>query len=278
MINNLFIAFFSLIYIGEIVSESQLRSSFSEGIDLTHWKITLPIDNNSDGRPDEYGPDELIKFKNTDKFKPYFYENIEGALIFYCETSEQNATTPNSKYPRTELREQLEPYNNDVNWTMEKGGRMIGKLQVTKASEGHSLMVMQIHGKLTKAQRKELSTNDSDAPPLLKIHFNNGRIRVAYKVLADKNTEGLEILRKSSWTDAKHFYFKERVGNDPFELEIAGSTGKLQVILNGERKVFMDPDLSVWPFENYFKAGNYLTTTDKNAYAEVKYFNLEVKH
>ena len=55
-------------------------------------------------------------------------------------------------------------------------------------------------------------------------------------------------------------------------------TGELEVILNGKRKIFTDADLSVWPFENYFKAGNYLTTTDKNAYAEVIYYELQVKH
>ena len=278
MIHGFFIAFISIVFIGADLDAIQSYRSFLEKIDLSHWKITLPVDSNNDGRPDSYGPDELKKLKDTDKLKPYFYEDEKGALHFYCETADNNATTPNSKYPRSELREQLTPYNNDVNWTMTQGGRMKGKLQVSKVSDGHKLMVMQIHGKLTKAQRQQLATDDSDAPPLLKINFVQGQIMVAYKVLANKNTEGLELLRKKAWTDAEHYYFTEEVGNDPFELEIVASTGKLEVILNGESKVFTDADLSVWPFENYFKAGNYLTTTEKNAYAEVIYYNLKVEH
>lgn len=199
-------------------------------------------------------------------------------MHFYCEASDENATTPNSKYPRTELREQLTPYNNDVNWRMDLGGRMKGRLQVSKITDGHRLMVMQIHGKLSMDQRKQLATDDSDAPPLLKINYVEGQIMVAYKVLVNKKVSGLDILQKKSWTDAEHFYFPEKVGNDPFDLEIVARTGELEVILNGESKVFSDADLSSWPFENYFKAGNYLTTTDKNASAEVIYYQLQVVH
>ncbi|CAI8381224.1 MAG: Uncharacterised protein [Polaribacter sejongensis] len=31
-------------------------------------------------------------------------------------------------------------------------------------------------------------------------------------------------------------------------------------------------------FENYFKSGNYLSTTAENSFSKVKYYKLEVSH
>ena len=41
----------------------------------------------------------------------------------------------------------------------------------------------------------------------------------------------------------------------------------------------MFENVNLWGiFENYFKAGNYLVSTDNNAFAKVKYYELEVTH
>ena len=52
------------------------------------------------------------------------------------------------------------------------------------------------------------------------------------------------------------------------------------VILNEtEFKVYKNIHIEKWGiFENYFKAGNYFQTRDEDAFARVKYYNLEVKH
>ena len=54
----------------------------------------------------------------------------------------------------------------------------------------------------------------------------------------------------------------------------------MEVILNdNETVVYNDIHIQKWGvFENYFKAGNYLVSLDKIAYAKVNYFNLEVTH
>lgn len=260
-------------------SDSQpMGQKVSSEIDLTHWKLTLPLDKNGDGKPDEYLPVELAKFKDTDELKPNFYTDEDGGLVFYCQTSGDFVTTKNSKSPRTELREQLEPGSNNTNWTLAQGGKMKGRLQITRSSKGDRFMVMQIHGRLTDEQRATIGKDDNDAPPLLKIYYNNGQIEVAHKVLKDKSTTGDNIFQKSSWTDAQHYYFSKRVENEVFSFEIEASEGKLVVIKDGESKVFEDPDLKIWPFENYFKAGNYLTTSSKKAFSEVKYYELTVVH
>ena len=52
------------------------------------------------------------------------------------------------------------------------------------------------------------------------------------------------------------------------------------VILNDkESVVYDDIHIQKWNvFENYFKAGNYLVTTDEGAFARLKYYELEISH
>jgi hypothetical protein len=54
----------------------------------------------------------------------------------------------------------------------------------------------------------------------------------------------------------------------------------MEVTLNdNETFVYDDIHMEKWGvFENYFKAGNYLSTIDEGAYSYVKYYDLEVTH
>ncbi|MEO0470961.1 MAG: polysaccharide lyase family 7 protein [Bacteroidota bacterium] len=94
------------------------------------------------------------------------------------------------------------------------------------------------------------------------------------------NASDTEILYTSAWGDDDGHTFDEYVGNDPFELEVIVSEGRMEVILNdNESIVYDDIHIQKWGvFENYFKAGNYLTTTDQGSYSTVKYFDLVVSH
>ena len=51
---------------GVNIDTVQLDRSFSEEIDLSNWRITLPVDKNNDVTLDEFGNGEikqLLKFK-----------------------------------------------------------------------------------------------------------------------------------------------------------------------------------------------------------------------
>ncbi len=53
----------------------------------------------------------------------------------------------------------------------------------------------------------------------------------------------------------------------------------LELQLNNESPyIYEDISLAKWPFENYFKAGNYLQTTNLEAFAKVKYYSLTITH
>ncbi|CAM4083085.1 polysaccharide lyase family 7 protein [Zobellia nedashkovskayae] len=258
----------------EVVEETFLLPN----IDLSNWKVTLPT-----GSPDEVEPPEISDYATDDRLLPYMYnDSTDGALVFY--TSPGSSTT-NSSYSRTELREQLVPGSNSTNWTFTEGGTMKGTLavdEISKDAEGkyHRTIIMQIHGRLTNAQRDLIEEDDNNAPPILKIYWQNGKIRVLTKVLSDLNASDEEILHTDAWSDTDGYTFSEEIGTDKFILEIIASDGRLEIILNEtESIIYEDIHMEKWGvFENYFKAGNYLQTKDEGSFARVKFYNLEVTH
>jgi len=252
-------------------------------IDLSHWKVTLPA-TNDDGKPVEIVPPEIEDFASMEVAKPYMYiDSTRGAIVFHAMPTDSK--TRNTKYTRSELREQMEPGSNNVNWTFADGAYMRGKIAMdasTKDSNGkyHKTIIMQIHGRLTNEQRNLIGEDDNNAPPVLKIYWDNGKIRVKTKVLKNINATIPAILHENAWTDDEGFNFEEEVGFNKFILEVKVSEGKLVVILNkNEYKVYENIHLKKWGiFENYFKAGNYFQTRDEGAFSKVRFYDLEVVH
>ena len=251
---------------------------FLPNIDLSNWKVTLPI-----GKPTEVEPPEILDYATNETLLPFMYnDSTDGSLVFY---TFPNASTANSSYSRTELREQMDPGSNSTNWTFKQGGKMKGTLamaEATKDAEGkyHRTIIMQIHGRLTNEQRDRINEDDNNAPPILKIYWAYGKVRVKTKVLKNVDATYEEILSTDAWGDDDGVYFEEEVGFDKFTLEIIASDGRLEVILNEKQSlVYENVHMQKWSvFENYFKAGNYLATKDEGSFAKVKYYNLEVKH
>ncbi len=247
-------------------------------INLNNWKVTLPI-----GNPTEVKPPEILDYATNETLKPFFYnDSINGALVFY---TYPGASTANSSYSRTELREQMVAGSNSTNWTFAQGGNMKGTLamdDISKDANGdyHRAIIMQIHGRLTDAQRNLIGQKDNNGPPMLKIYWTSGKVRVKTKVLKDLNTSDTNILKTDSWGDDAGHTFSEYVGFDKFTLEVKVKSGSMEVILNDkESVVYNDIHIQKWGvFENYFKAGNYLVSLDTNAFSRVKYYELEVLH
>ncbi len=252
-------------------------------IDLTHWKVTIPAGSGKGGAI-SVSPPEIKDYANNEVLKPFMYnDSVAGALVFHAYPT--TATTANTKYSRSELREQMESGNNNINWTFKDGGYLKAKMamgEVSKATDGkyHKVIIAQIHGRLTNEQRDLIGQKDNNAPPILKIYWQNGKIRVKTKVLkyTDVNQKG--ILFKEAWTDDKGRNFEQEVGFRKFTIEIKVTDGKMVVSLNkNEFFVYDDLHIKRWGvFENYFKIGNYLQTRDENAFAKVKVFDLHVDH
>ena len=212
---------------------------FLPHIELKKWKVTLPVGN---GNPTEVKPPEILNYASNPILKDFMYnDSTDGSLVFY--TYPGGATTTNSSYPRTELRELMDGGSASVNWTFAEGGRMKGTLSVPEMSKDaggnfHRTIIMQIHGRLTNAQKALIGASDNNAPPMLKIYWHNKKIRIKTKELKDLNASNTELLETSAWGDDDGFYFEEEVGHDQFTLEIIASEGRMEVILNNnESKV-----------------------------------------
>ncbi|MFI1743572.1 polysaccharide lyase family 7 protein [Thalassobellus sediminis] len=252
-------------------------------IDLSHWKVTLPVVN-EEGKPIEITPPEILDFANIEVAKPYMYiDSLKGAIVFHAMPT--NSKTRNTKYTRSELREQMVSGDNNTNWTFKQGAYMKGKLamdETTRDSDGkyHRTIIMQIHGRLTNEQRDLIGEDDNNAPPILKIYWDKGKIRVKTKVLKNLNASETEILHEDAWDDDVGFNFEQEVGFKKFILEVKVSEGKMVVILNGnEYKVYENIHMRRWGvFENYFKAGNYFQSRDEGSFSKIRYYELEVKH
>ncbi|HMR16056.1 MAG TPA: polysaccharide lyase family 7 protein [Mariniflexile sp.] len=252
-------------------------------IDLSHWSVTTP-ELNAKGGATSVQPPAILKYATDERLKKYMYnDSTDGSLVFYAYPSE--ATTANTKYSRSELREQMVPGDNKTNWTFAQGAYMKGKLamdEVSKDKNGkyHKVIIMQIHGVLTDEQRDLIGQKDNNAPPILKIYWDNGKIRVKTKVLKNLSTPNEGLLFEEAWGDDEGFDFEQVVGFEKFTLEVKVSAGKMVVVLNNnEFKVYENIHMRKWGIlENYFKAGNYFQSRDEGAFARVKYYELEVKH
>ena len=263
----------------EIIEEEEEEINYKlPEIDLSHWKVTLPI-----GSPTEVEPPEILDYATNETLKPFMYnDSVNGALVFY---TYPGASTANSSYSRTELREQMDPGSNTTNWTFAQGGNMKGTLAMDEISKDandnyHRSIIMQIHGRLTDEQRDLIGEDDNNAPPMLKIYWTDGKVRVKTKILKDVNATETEMLYTDAWTDDEGHTFSEEVGFDKFTLEVKASDGRMEVILNdNETVVYDDIHIQKWGiFENYFKAGNYLVSLDEGSFARIKYYELVVSH
>lgn len=259
-------------------TENNNEQEIFHNIDLNNWKVTLPI-----GNPTEVTPPAILDYVNNPILKDFMYDDTtDGSLVFY---TYPDASTPNSSYSRTELREQMVPGSNNTNWTFAQGGNMRGTLSIPEVSKDsdnrfHRIIIMQIHGRLTNEQRDMIGEDDNNAPPMLKIYWVDGYVRVKTKELKNVNASEIDILPTSAWTDDEGHTFDEYIGHDKFTLEVKVQEGRMEVIMNDNESVVYDGiHIQKWGiFENYFKAGNYLVTTDEGAFSKVKYYELEVSH
>jgi len=90
----------------------------SENFDLTDWKLTLPVDQDGDGKADETSEASLADGWSDPAV--FYTDPVTGGLVFRAPQG-VSATTKKSKYPRTELREMLRAGDRSID-TRGKGG------------------------------------------------------------------------------------------------------------------------------------------------------------
>jgi hypothetical protein len=87
----------------------------SEILNLTNWKLTLPVDTSHPGKPDEILQPELCTFQDG-----YFHTNATcDGVVFQAPCG--GATTSGSGYPRSELREMTGNGQAEASWSTSSG-------------------------------------------------------------------------------------------------------------------------------------------------------------
>jgi len=165
-------------------------------LDLSCWKLTLPVDTDHPGRPDEIIHPELNVFADPERF---FVHDASDGVVFRAACG--GAATKGSKYPRCELREMTSHGETEAAWGTDDGSThtMTLALAITKtpAVKKHvvcaqihdardDVMMVRLEGKTLFIERNKVGDVDLDSdyaletPFDLKIQAGDGRIRVWY--------------------------------------------------------------------------------------------------
>lgn len=213
----------------------------ADKLDLSNWKITLPVDDDNDDAADE------VKQPNLQTFSllPYFALSTDG-VVFRAYAN--GATTDNSGYPRSELREMTDNGRKKASWSNTQGS--------------HAMSVTQAITHLPDVKREVVAGQIHDASDdIVMIRLERSRLFV--------EADGKDI----GELDANYSLGKK------FTVKILAENNKINVFYDNTLKVTYNKSGTGY----YFKAGCYTqTNTDKgdpaSSYGEVIIYDLKITH
>ena len=215
----------------------------SKILNLTNWKLTLPIDTAHAGSPDEIKQPELNAFSSV----PYFTSSpAADAVIFQANAG--GATTSNSGYPRSELREMVNNGKDKASWSNTVGS--------------HSMTIRQAITHL----------------PVVKPEVVAGQIHDATDDVIMIRLEGKHLFVEGSGKNLGDLDTNYNLGT-VFTVRMVAESNRISVYYNDVLKV----DYAKSGAGYYFKAGVYTQSNTSrgdapDAYGEVKIYSLSVSH
>lgn len=180
-----------------LLSAPSIAENPGDRFDLKFWKLTLPLDDNDDGKVDEVGVRALQDFSHPD----FFYLDADGNLVFTAPNKAQ--TTSGSTNTRSELRQMLRGRNKSIKTHDPKNNFSL------KAHRGSKLFAM-IGGQL-EATLKVLH---------VARHARHTTKRAAYSVVvgqihADKDQDVINSGRGFGWgNEPIKVYYKKWPGHE----------------------------------------------------------------
>jgi hypothetical protein len=217
--------------------------------DLSHWKLTLPIDASG-------GITNVAKEIKQPALQTYtsqfFYTDTDGAMVFWCPV--QGATTSGADAPRSELRELLDPSDSDVNWTGNGTHILRAQCKVTQQPDTGAVIIGQVHG--YPEQR------------LVKLQYDGGQLQayVRNSLTASGDTKFTYTVSPGVMID--------------YEIKVVD--GVAYITVNGVTKShdFFASDAAWKDSTFYFKAGAYLQDNSgpDTEGGRVSFYQLSVIH
>lgn len=210
---------------------------------LTRWRLTLPIDTAHNGNPDEISQPELAQFSKA----PYFrLTDSKDGVIFQAHAG--GATTKNSSYPRSELREMTSTGAREASWSNTSGT--------------HTMTIKQAITHL----------------PTVKPHVVAGQIHDSDDDVIMIRLQDRKLFVEAGGKDIGELNGSYSLGS-VFTVKIVAEGSRIKVYYNDNLKV----DYAKSGSGYYFKAGCYTQSNTErgdaaSAYGEVIIYSLNVSH
>ncbi len=285
----------------EIINPSQV-------LDLSCWKVTLPVSLDNGKRPTEFSEKEVA---NGAMHADYFYVNDAKDGVVFRSPIQGIRTSKNTKYVRSELREMMRCGNtshrtkgiNANNWvfghnesddSLKNAAAVDGNLKAT-LSVDHVTSTGEIW------QQGRVIIGQIHAP-------DDEPVKIYYRKLPNHKTGSVWISHEPNGGDdiifpmigpTKPNYWKQKDKNIPksyddgialgekfsYEIDINGADMTVTISREGKPDVVQKVDMqnSGYGFEDqwmYFKAGvyNQNRSGDADDYVQATFYNLEVTH
>jgi Alginate lyase/Immunoglobulin I-set domain len=218
-----------------------------KNFDLSHWHLTLP-----DSGASTITPSSL---NNGYSNATWFYTGADGAMTFYAPVN--GGTTSGSEWPRTELRERINPSTTTANWTWRGAHILEAECRVLQQPSTGELWFGQIHGYL------------DNVPALFLLHYSNGVVRAQFRT--NPVVAGTVFLPLTNVAL-----------NEPVRYRIEFAEGLLTASVNGAmQRINVVASDAGWTNQNfYFKAGSYCRDNVGPATegARVSFYSLQATH
>ena len=217
----------------------------SQVLDLSSWKLTLPVERDSGGSPREVLQPELETFS----LAPFFRVSDSGdAVVFRAPAG--GYTTSGSSYPRSELREMTPDGRELASWSTDEGT--------------HTLLIEQT----------------ITSKPVVKPHVVAGQIHDADDDVVMIRLEGERLFVERGGDEAGLLDANYVLGT-PMTVKLVARGGRIQVFYNDLTTPKVD--LPVSASGCYFKAGAYTQSNASkgdapDAAGEVVIKSLSLRH
>ena len=224
---------------------TEVASLPSQLLDLSSWKLTLPVAGDSGSSPREVKQPELAEFS----LAPYFRINDAGdAVVFRAPAG--GFTTSGSSYPRSELRE------------MTADGRELASWSTTEGT--HTLILRQT----------------ITSQPVVKPHVVAGQIHDAEDDVLMIRLEGTRLFVERGGDEVGLLDANYALGT-PMTVKLVASGGHVQIFYNDLTTPSVD--VAVSASGCYFKAGAYTQSNQSKgdapeAAGEVVIHSLDLSH
>ncbi|MDQ0839284.1 polysaccharide lyase family 7 protein [Sphingomonas faeni] len=209
----------------------------------SYGTLQLPIDANGDGKPDTVSGSQLSGYSSQ------YFERQTGARVVMRVPTSGLATTPNSKYPRSELKE-------NRTWNVNDGcAAQAARVNIYDLPASGDIVIGQIHQEATTPR------------PPVELHYTNGTIHA-------------DVMKQNTTASGSPRTRLTIVTGIPLKQWFSYSItldkgGLLKVTVNGSSKTTY-LDASFDSSKLYFKAGNY--TQDTGGGSSVGFEGLSIRH